>query len=165
MNLLKKSSAVLALTGALMAAAALLPHAAFAYNETSTAAINADQAQAMVKGYDVVSYFSNKAMAGDKKFSAQYMGATYYFATAANQKTFQANPAHYAPQFGGFCAMGAALGKKLDVDPTQFVVHNDKLYLNVNADVFKMFSSDINGNIKKADTNWPSIKDKAPNTL
>ena len=93
------------------------------------------------------------------------MGATYYFSSAANQKAFAANPAHYAPQFGGFCAMGAALGKKLDVDPSQYVVHNDKLYLNVNADVFKMFNQDLDGNIKKADSNWPSIKDKAPYTL
>ena len=71
----------------------------------------------------------------------------------------------YAPQYGGFCAMGAALGKKLDVDPTQFKVVDGKLYLNVNADVFKKWSEDVPGNIVAADANWPSIKDKTPASL
>ncbi len=136
-----------------------------AYDETSTASINTDQASVIVKGYDTVAYFAGKAVQGDKKFAVKHEGATYYFSSAANMKTFQANPSHYAPQFGGFCAMGAALGKKLDVDPSQFVVHNNKLYLNVNADVFKMFSQDIAGNVAKGESNWPAIKDKAPNTL
>ena len=40
-----------------------------------------------------------------------------------------------------------------------------KLYLNVNADVFQKWAEDVPGNIVKADTNWPLIKDLAPNTL
>ena len=40
-----------------------------------------------------------------------------------------------------------------------------KLYLNVNADVFKKWSEDVPGNIAKANANWPSIKDKAPSSL
>ena len=80
-------------------------------------------------------------------------------------KTFQSDPARYVPQFGGFCALGAALGKKLDVDPTQFKVVDNKLYLNVNADVFKKWSQDVPGNIASADANWHAIKDKAPSAL
>ena len=62
-------------------------------------------------------------------------------------------------------AMGAALGKKLDVDPSSYKVVDGKLYLNVNADVFKKWSADVPGNISKANANWPSIKDKAPSSL
>jgi YHS domain-containing protein len=138
---------------------------AWAYDEASTAAINVEQDQVIVKGYDVVAYFAHKAIKGDKAFSADYMGATYLFSSKRNMQTFQANPAHYAPQFGGFCAMGVSLGKKLDVDPTQFVVFKNKLYLNVNADVFKIFTKDLAGNVKKAEANWPQLQDKAPNTL
>ena len=40
-----------------------------------------------------------------------------------------------------------------------------KLYLNVNADVFQKWAEDVPGNIAKADSNWPLIKDLAPNAL
>ncbi len=145
---------------------ALTATAAYAIDEASTASVNVEQGNVILKGYDAVAYFTQKAaVKGDKKFAVSHEGATYYFASAGNMKLFAANPSQYAPQFGGFCAMGVALGKKLDVDPSQFVVHNDKLYLNVNADVFKIFNKDLDGNIAKANTNWPALKDKAPNTL
>ncbi len=144
----------------------LLASAAYALDETSTASVNVEQGNVILKGYDAVAYFTqNAAVKGDKKFSVSHDGATYYFASAGNMKLFVANPGKYAPQYGGFCAMGVALGKKLDVDPSQFIVHNNKLYLNVNADVFKVFTKDVDGNVAKAETNWPSLKDKAPNTL
>lgn len=139
---------------------------AYALDEASTASVNVEQGNVILKGYDAVAYFSqNAAVKGDKKFSVSHDGATYYFASVSNMKLFAANPSQYAPQFGGFCAMGVALGKKLDVDPSQFVVHNNKLYLNVNADVFKVFAKDVAGNVAKAETNWPALKDKAPNSL
>ena len=46
-----------------------------------------------------------------------------------------------------------------------YKVVDGKLYLNVNADVFKKWSEDVPGNIAKANANWPSIKDKAPSSL
>ena len=61
--------------------------------------------------------------------------------------------------------MGAALEKKLDIDPTQFKVVDGRLYLNVNADVFTAWEKDIPTNIKNADQNWPGIANEAPNTL
>ncbi len=137
----------------------------YAYDETSPAAINVDAAHVILKGYDSVSYFQGKPVMGDKKYSVEHDGALYTFASAENMKTFQSNPAHYAPQFGGFCAMGTALGKKLDVDPNSYKVVDGKLYLNVNADVFKKWSEDVPGNIAKANANWPVIKDKTPNSL
>ena len=161
---LKHIGAAASMSLTLLVGAVISP-TTFAYDETSVASINVEANHTIAKGYDVVSYFAGKAMKGDQKFSAEYMGATYHFSNEANKNTFLANPGHFAPQFGGFCAMGTALGKKLDVDPTQFVVQNDKLFLNLNADVSKMFKQDLDGNIKKAYNNWPGIKDKAPNTL
>ncbi|SIS08915.1 hypothetical protein SAMN05878276_2153 [Aquipseudomonas alcaligenes] len=146
-------------------AALLTATSSFAYDEASTASINVDAGQVILKGYDTVSYFQGKPAMGDQRFAVKHDGATYYFASAENMKTFQSDAAHYVPQFGGFCAMGAALGKKLDVDPSQYKVVDGKLYLNVNADVFKKWSEDVPGNIAKANANWPSIKDKAPSSL
>jgi YHS domain-containing protein len=165
---LKKSfiSSSLAVALTLGAGALFTAGSSYAYDETSTAAINVNAQHVILNGYDAVAYFTKGLPTqGSKNFAVEHDGATYYFASAENMKAFQANPAKFAPQFGGYCAMGAALGKKLDVDSTQFKVVDGKLYLNVNADVFKKWSEDVPGNIVKADANWPAIKDKAANTL
>ncbi len=138
---------------------------AFAYDENSTASVNVERGVAL-KGHDPVAYFTaGKPTRGDAKYAATYQGATYHFASAANQRLFESSPAKYAPQYGGFCAMGAAIGKKLDVDPASFKVVNGKLYLNVNADIFKKWSEDVPGHIRAADQNWPALADKAPSSL
>lgn len=142
------------------------PSTAHAYDPASTSVINVAENAVILHGYDAVAYFTTgKPTMGDARFSATHDGATYRFASKANLKAFKANPGMYAPQYGGFCAMGAALGKKLDVDPTQFKVVDGKLYLNVNADVFKKWSENVDGNIAAADLNWPLIKDKTPASL
>lgn len=139
---------------------------AFAYDTASTSSINVSEAAVILHGYDAVAYFSKSAaVKGASKFSTRHGGATYHFSTAKNLAAFKANPAKFVPQYGGFCAMGAALGKKLDVDPTQFKVVDGKLYLNVNAEVFVAWSKDIAGNIVKANQNWPAIKDATPASL
>ena len=117
MSILMKRSALagsLALAIAFGGAAAFISAPGFAYDETSTASINVDQQDVILKGYDAVAYFTTGTpTAGSARFSAVHGGATYQFASAANLQAFQANPAKYVPQYGGFCAMGAALGKKL----------------------------------------------------
>ena len=164
---LKKSFITTSLVVALSVGGAALVAVtnSYAYDETSTSSINVNAEQVILKGYDSVSYFQGAPTQGDKRFSVKHDGATYYFASAENLETFKNDPYKYAPQYGGYCAMGAALGKKLDVDPHQYKVVDGKLYLNVNADVFKKWSEDVPGNIAKADANWPHIKDKAANTL
>ncbi len=143
-----------------------LPAVSVAYDEGSKAAINVDNADIALHGYDPVAYFTaGKPTTGDKQFSAKYDGATYYFASAANRSEFEKNPAKYAPAFGGFCAMGAALGKKLDGDPAYWRIVDGKLYLNVGAPAQKRWLEDIPGNLTKANANWPQIRGKAPKEL
>ena len=114
----------------------------------------------------MVAYFTDGApVAGRPEFSAKHDGATYHFATAAHRDAFKVNPARYVPQFGGFCAMGVALEKKLDGDPTAWKIVDDKLYLNVNKDVQKKWLEDVNGNNVKADGYWPEIRNKTPKSL
>lgn len=111
-----------------------------------------------IHGQDPVSYFSGKGVAGKAQFASKYEGATYYFSDAANKAKFDAKPVAYAPQYGGFCAYGTAVDKKFRTDPSTGTVVNGKLYFNKNPDVAKIWSKDIPGNIKKADTNWPDVK-------
>ena len=128
--------------------------------------LNLDENGVALHGYDPVAYFTeDKAVLGDAANSASHNGATYYFASADNKAAFEQDPDKYAPQYGGYCAMGTSLNKKFDVDPTQFAVIDDKLYVNLNDKVKQRWSEDIPGNIEKANANWPEIKDKDPEEL
>jgi YHS domain-containing protein len=109
-------------------------------------------------GYDPVAFFTDaKAINGSPSFASQYQGATYFFASEAHQRLFVAKPEHYAPQFGGFCAFGAAIGKVLPVDISTWQVRNDKLYLNLNPEILKGFNADFDANVSKAEKNWPEL--------
>jgi len=148
------------------ALAAMLPVGASAFDENSTSVLNLDAQSLAVKGYDVVAYFKDATPTlGKAEFSATHEGATYRFASAADRDAFKANPAKYAPQYGGFCAMGAAIGRKLDGDPTAWKIVGDKLYLNVDKDVQAKWLEDVPGNLIKANANWPVIRNKAPKEL
>jgi YHS domain-containing protein len=81
-----------------------------------------------VHGHDVVAYFADGAPAlGSAEFSHVYDGATYRFASRANLDAFKADPAKYAPAYGGFCAYGVAVGKKFDGDPRFWKVVDGRL--------------------------------------
>ena len=121
---------------------------------------------AAVHGYDVVAYFTEgKAVAGNGAYTAEHDGATYRFASADNRDVFIANPAEYAPQYGGFCAFGTAMGRKFDGDPLAWAINDGKLYLNLNKGVQKRWKGDIAGFVRGADHNWPIIRGIADSTL
>ncbi len=109
-------------------------------------------------GYDVVSYFKGQPTVGTDAFAVAYDGATYRFADQANLDAFNAEPTKFEPAYGGFCAYGAAVGKKFDGDPRYWKIVDGRLYLNLNGDIQSKWSEDIAGNIKKADSNWTNIK-------
>lgn len=127
---------------------------------------NADANDVAIHGYDTVAYFTkNEPTKGTAKFTATYKNTVYQFSSAENRDLFRANPTKYAPQFGGYCAMGVALNKKLDVDPTAWRVVDGKLYLNLNKEVQTKWLSDVPGNLKTANEVWPTIKDKPAASL
>src|SRR5512139_1843943 len=97
----------------------------------STSSINLDAQGLALGGYDPVAYFdSGKPTHGMESLSASYDGARYLFASEAHRKTFLAEPKKYLPEFGGFCAVGASFGQKVDIDPETGKVVKGKLYVN-----------------------------------
>lgn len=80
-------------------------------------------------------------------------------------KTFKADPAKYAPQYGGFCAYAVALGKKFDGDPRYADIVDGKLYLFVNEEIFKKYKKDSKRILAKAERTWPRIEHKAVGDL
>lgn len=119
-----------------------------------------------VHGYDVVAYFKvGRPVSGVNEFTAEHEGATYRFASAVNRDAFVADPARYAPQYGGYCAFGTAMGRKFDGDPTAWAIVDDKLYLNLNSDVQARWKENVPGYIKGAENNWPLIRSLADAAL
>ena len=113
---------------------------------------------AALRGYDVVAYFNdNKPIKGSAEHNAEYKGSMFHFVSKANRDAFVADPAKYAPQYGGFCAFGMSGGYKAATEPAAFTIVEGKLYLNDNRDVQKQWSADIPGFVIKADKNWPSV--------
>ena len=162
----RTTRALLAALGLLVASAAIPSAPAFAVVPESTSAVNTDDLGIALHGYDPVAYFTVGAPTkGSASFTAKYEGASYHFASAENMRKFKANPSAFAPQYGGFCAMGVALEKKLDGDPAAWKIVDGKLYLNVNADVSVAWQRDIPGNLEKANDYWPEIKGKTPASL
>ncbi|BCD96480.1 YHS domain-containing (seleno)protein [Marinagarivorans cellulosilyticus] len=127
---------------------------------TFASSVNIGTNDVAIHGYDPVAYFAkDKAVEGSAKYTAIYEDAIYRFSSKKNRDAFKADPARYAPQFGGYCAMGVALDKKLDVDPDAFYIHDGKLYLNLNKDVQKKWLTDVPGHLKTAKRTWSGIED------
>jgi YHS domain-containing protein len=121
--------------------------------------VNVDPNGVGIHGYDPVAYFTEgKAVRGDSQFSSNYGGAVYYFQSTDDKAAFDKEPAKYAPQYGGYCAMAMTMAKLEDVDPNYFLVHDGKLLLQRNAKAHMMFTKDPEGNHKKADENWARLQ-------
>jgi len=114
-----------------------------------------------IQGFDAVAYFmDSKAVKGSKEFTHVYAGAPWYFTSAENLNAFKKEPGKYAPQFGGYCAYGMSRGYKAKTDPDAWTIVNDKLYLNYNLDVRKIWNEKQYEFIEKANQNWPTVKSK-----
>jgi len=92
-------------------------------------------------------------------------GVAYYFASQANLRTFRRNPEQYIPAYGGFCALGVALGKKLDGDPRFSAVRDGQLYVFVNEEILRNFLNDEAGTLARAERNWTEIEHTAASDL
>lgn len=110
-------------------------------------------------GFDPVSMFeANAPIIGDAEFTSVHDGIDYYFASAETKAAFDADPAALLPQFGGFCAFGVYVGKKLDGDVRYADIVDGKLYLFVNQVIFDKYLQDKETVISGAFAKWPEIK-------
>lgn len=113
---------------------------------------------AAIQGYDPVAYFTdNKAVKGNPKIKSSYEGADYYFASAEHKALFDANPANYAPAYGGYCGYAASINRLSPVSPEWFQIEGGKLILQHNKKAFDKFNAELKANVMKADANWPGL--------
>ena len=128
--------------------------------------LNASSTGLALQGYDPVAYFTESAPTkGNWKITATHNDATYRFASEEHKEAFLADPEAYLPQYGGYCAFGAAMGFKFDGDPTHWKIVDGELFLNISQDVQERWVTDIPGYVELADAKWPEIADKDPASL
>jgi enamine deaminase RidA (YjgF/YER057c/UK114 family) len=127
-------------------------------------AARGDEARIALSGYDPIAYFTDAApVRGASDFEYVWHNARWYFASAAHRDLFIADPEHYAPQYDGFCAMGASLDKgahKDTVDPQAWSIVNGKLYLTHTVRSLDRWRQNIADNIKRADEKWSTVKNQ-----
>ena len=114
---------------------------------------------------NVPTWERRRVTVGDWTITASYKDATYRFANEDHKAAFESDPESYLPQYGGYCAFGAAMGFKFDGDPNQWKIVDGELFLNISKEIQERWLTDVPGFIAQADTNWETIADKDPASL
>ncbi len=135
---------------------------AFAQDKKSN---NIDDSKIALQGYSPVSYLDlGLAQRGTKQYKSVYKDIAYYFTSAEQKSTFDKNPEKFMPQYGGFCAFGVYAGAKFRVDPTKFIVSNDKYYLflnDVEVDAKQLWLEKRESElVRTANNNWKTLRSK-----
>ena len=114
-----------------------------------------DEARLMLKGADVVAYFTeNKYRQGLPQFTSRYEDIAFRFASAENKALFDKQPAKYLPEFGGYCANGLVYGIPWGGDADTWKMINGKLYIFGGQASKDGFEIDEKQNLVLAETYW-----------
>lgn len=118
-----------------------------------------------IEGYDTVAYFTDgQAKKGSEEFAYDWLGATWLFANAEHRDLFATQPAKYAPQYGGHCAVGTAFGESTaNIDPEAWSIVEGKLYLQYSEGARDEWEKDRANMIAAADEKWPEVKARLEN--
>lgn len=134
------------------------------YGQAQSTDFNTDATKIALQGYSPVSYLDlSLAQRGSKEFKSAHDGVTYYFTSAEQKTKFDAAPAKYVPQYGGYCATGIAVGAKFRTDPNKFLVRNGKLYVflyDLEVDALQLWLADEKGMSAKAEEHWKTMSKK-----
>lgn len=114
-----------------------------------------EQSAVMLKGHDVVAYFTQgKHAQGSPQFASTYENVNFHFATPEHKALFDKEPLKYIPQYGGYCANGVVYGIPWGGDADTWRMIDGKLYIFGGAGSREGFSLDTPANITLADKYW-----------
>lgn len=129
--------------------------------ERQFANYNVDNANVAIHGYDTVAYFTDgKPTKGNSEFEHVWEDARWTFSSATNLELFKANPQRYAPQFGGYCAGGLAVGEYANGDPELYTIVDGKLYFIKNEKYQTVWREAPETAIHFAEYNWHNNRNK-----
>jgi enamine deaminase RidA (YjgF/YER057c/UK114 family) len=119
-----------------------------------------------ISGYDPVAYFTDgKPVQGKAEIEYLWHKLRWRFASPAHRDLFAKDPDHYAPQYDGYCAMGASAddaAHKDTVDPEAWAIVDGKLYPVHNQYWLQMWQEKAEQHIKQANRDWAAVKELAP---
>ena len=148
----------LAAAAALSVAAAATALAAEPVNTLEKGLFGFKASDVAIRGYDTVAYFTQGVpVEGSEDFTAEHDGATWRFASREHLDLFEADPAKYAPQYGGYCAYGVAEDDLVKIEPENWTIVDDKLYLNYDDDVQALWEADVPGFVAAADAKFDAL--------
>lgn len=155
------SQAALAAPAAPQSAAAGATQDAKPVRKTSAWNLPKRDVKLAIGGYDPVAYFpegGGKATKGKSQFTTVHGGVTYRFATDANRTRFLANPNRYEAAHGGWCSYAMLSGDLVKVDPKNFIVKDDRLFLFYKGAFANAKNEwkkgDHNANASRSDARW-----------
>lgn len=121
--------------------------------------VNTNRSGVAIDGYDPVAYFvEGRARRGSGAVTMNWGGATWHFVGIGNRNAFAADPARYAPAYGGYCAWAASRGKIARVDPRAWHIENGRLFLNYNGRLNRRFVETASEHIAAGDASWPELR-------
>ena len=110
------------------------------------------------QGHDPVAFFTEgKPVKGSASYELKWNGAKWRFASAQSLAAFTADPARYAPQFGGYCAWAVSQHYLAPGDPNFWKIVDGKLYLNANGRAKQLWEADQAEAIARGHANWPAV--------
>ena len=109
----------------------------------------------MLKGYDPVAYFTDgKPVPGKVGIAAQHEGLDYRFATEEHKAKFLADPVHYVPKYGGFCAHGVAYAVMFGGEAENFQIIDDRLFIYGDGEAMRAWNSSPKRHLELAEHYW-----------
>jgi enamine deaminase RidA (YjgF/YER057c/UK114 family) len=123
----------------------------------------ADEPKLSISGYDPVAYFTDgRPVQGKSEFEYLWHKLRWRFSSADHRDLFSKDPQHYAPQYDGYCSMGASLdgaAHKDIADPESWAIVDGKLYLVGNQYWLGQWRAHAKELIQRADASWHAIED------
>jgi enamine deaminase RidA (YjgF/YER057c/UK114 family) len=124
-----------------------------------------DEPRLSISGYDPVAYFTDgRPVRGKAEFEHVWRKLRWHFASGEHRDLFVKDPQRYAPQYDGYCAMGAAVegaAHKDTVDPEAWAIVDGKLYLVHSTYWLEKWRERAKEYIKQADADWRAVADLA----
>jgi len=115
----------------------------------------APEARVMLKGADVVAYFTEgKYQQGSTQHKSDFEGVSFHFASADHKAKFDQAPQNYLPQYGGYCANGIVYGIPWGGDADTWKMIDGKLYIFGGQGSMDAFLLDEKANLALAEKYW-----------
>ena len=113
---------------------------------------------AALGGRDAVAYhLYGQAVVGREEFALMWRDAVWYFDSHETMIAFEMDPWAYAPQFGGYCALGMSQGRMVPGDPEAWRIRDGKLFVCQSEAMLNIWTQAPDMFIRAAERNWPDI--------